>query len=84
LESRGFAVETCRAIVGPLALTTVIRLTAFAYALRRIPLLGASAVAPLAAFMNLRAALEDRVTPAAVRNDNACVYLVQAVVAGDQ
>jgi hypothetical protein len=30
--------------------------------------------------MNVRAVIEDWITPAAVRNDNACVYLVQASV----
>lgn len=82
LESRGFAVEDCKAIVGPLALTTILRLTGFAYVLRRVPLLGPVAAGALAIVMNLRAAVEDRVTPAAIRADNACVYLVQAVVRG--
>jgi SAM-dependent methyltransferase len=82
LQSRGFAIESCRPVVGPLALTTVVRLTAFAYALRRIAGLGPLLLAPLAVVMNLRAVIEDRVTPAAVRNDNACVYVVQATVAG--
>jgi SAM-dependent methyltransferase len=81
LESRGFAVETCRPVVGPLALTTIIRLTAFAYALRKIPVLNRFLVPLLAVIMNLRAALEDRITPAAVREDNACVYIVRASVA---
>jgi SAM-dependent methyltransferase len=82
LESRGFAVETCRSVVGPLALTTIIRLTAFAYPLRKIPLVGELILAPLAAMMNLRAAFEDRITPAEVRRDNACVYVVRASLAG--
>jgi SAM-dependent methyltransferase len=80
LESRGLAVETCQAIVGPLALTTIIRLTAFAYALRNVPLLKGPIVTSLAVVMNLRAALEDRITPAAVRENNACVYMVRACV----
>lgn len=80
LQSRGFAIESCRPVVGPLALTTIMRLTAFAYALRRIPLLGPAMLVPLAIVMNARAVIEDWITPAAVRNDNACVYLVQASV----
>ena len=32
----------------------------------------------LAVVMNLRALLEDAVTPASIRQDNACVYLVRA------
>ena len=81
LESRGFRVDDCRAIVGPLALTTIIRLTAFTYALRKIPLLGRPLATLLAVVMNLRAAFEDRITPPAVRQDNACVYVVRAGVA---
>jgi SAM-dependent methyltransferase len=82
LESRGFSVTSCQPVVGPLALTTIIRLTAFAYALRKIPVLGGIILAPLAIIMNLRAALEDLITPDAVKADNACVYLVHASVAG--
>jgi SAM-dependent methyltransferase len=80
LESHGFAVKSCHPVVGPLALTTIIRLTAFTYALRKNPVLRCL-VAPLALVMNLRAAFEDRITPAAVREDNACVYVVRASVA---
>jgi SAM-dependent methyltransferase len=83
LESRGFTVGSCRSVVGPLALTTIIRLTAFAYALRKNAALRLL-VAPLAVVMNLRAAFEERITPAAVRDDNACVYVVSAHVAEKQ
>ena len=78
LTDRGFAVEHVEAIVGPLATTTLIRLTGFAVVLRRIPLLGRPIAAVLAALMNLRASLEDRLTPKSVRDDNACVFLVRA------
>jgi SAM-dependent methyltransferase len=80
LESSGFSVVSCRAVVGPLALTTIVRLTAFAYALRKLPLLGRPIAAALAAVMNLRAVVEDRFTPKAVRDNNACVYVVRATV----
>ena len=80
LESRGFRVESCRPVVGPLALTTIVRLTAFAFALRKVPLLGAPLLTSLAVVMNLRAVIEDRITPASIRNDNACVYVVRASV----
>jgi hypothetical protein len=53
-------------------------LTAFAYLLRRLPVVGAVLAAILAALMNLRARLEDKITPEQVRNDNACVFLVRA------
>jgi SAM-dependent methyltransferase len=84
LECRGFSVENCEAVVGPLALTTIIRLTAFAYALRKVPIVGALILAPLAIVMNLRAAIEDRITPAAVKADNACVYVVRASLGGQR
>lgn len=78
LADRGLAVEEMHAIAGPLATTTLIRLTAFAYLLRRLPVVGAVLAAILAALMNLRARLEDKITPEQVRNDNACVFLVRA------
>ena len=51
--------EEIVAIVGPLATTTLIRLTGFAIVIRRIPLLGRPIAAVLAVFMNLRARLEE-------------------------
>ena len=78
LADRGLTVEEMHAIAGPLATTTLIRLTAFAYLLRRLPVVGALLAAILAALMNLRARLEDKITPEQVRNDNACVFLVRA------
>jgi hypothetical protein len=53
-------------------------LTAFAYLLRRLPVVGTALAAILAALMNLRARLEDKITPEQIRNDNACVFLVRA------
>lgn len=78
LEARGFAVERVEPLVGPLAWTTQFRLLGFREALRAVPLLGALLLPPLACAMNLRMALEDALTPQAVRRDNACVYLVLA------
>jgi len=78
LESRGWRVDSCTAVVGPLAWTTLIRLTGYCFALRKLPLVGNVAAALLALVMNLRAAAEDRLTPSAIRDDNACVYLVRA------
>ena len=78
LADRGLIVEETHAIVGPLATTTMIRLTAFAFFFRRLPVLGDALARLIAAFMNLRAKLEDRITPEQVRNDNACVFLVRA------
>lgn len=81
LESRGWKVDACAAVVGPLAWTTLIRLTGYCFALRKLPVLGNIAAAGLAAVMNLRAAAEDSLTPAAIRDDNACVYVVRALPA---
>lgn len=77
LESRGFVVERVASLVGPLAWTTHFRLLGYRDVLRRIPLVGPAVVALLAAVMNARMVLEDALTPAAVRERNACVYLVE-------
>lgn len=78
LADRGIVVEDVKAIAGPLATTTLIRLTGMAFFLRRLPLLGGVLASSLAVLMNLRAKLEDRLTPAQIREDNACVFLVRA------
>jgi SAM-dependent methyltransferase len=79
IEARGFTVETIEAIAGPLATTTLIRLAGFAYFLRRLPLAGPPLAGLLAMVMNLRAWLEDRVTPAALTRDNGCVYVTRCI-----
>ena len=81
LETRGLKVEEVFAIAGPLATTTMLRLTGFAFVLRRLPLAGPLLAGALAIVMNLRGLLEDAITPAQMRLDNACVYLVRAKVA---
>jgi SAM-dependent methyltransferase len=78
LSDRRFVVEDVHAIAGPLATTTLIRLTGFAFALRKVPLIGGAFASVLAGIMNLRAMLEDSMTPAAIRNNDACVFLVRA------
>ena len=78
LAERGLTVEEVHAIAGPLATTTLIRLTGFAFALRKIPVAGPVFASALALLMNLRAKLEDSITPASIRFDNACVFLVRA------
>jgi SAM-dependent methyltransferase len=75
LAVRGFEVTDCVPVVGPLAWTTMVRLTCFAVALRKIPVVGPALAAVVAVVMNLKAALEDRVTPGWVTKDNACVYV---------
>ncbi len=77
IEARGFTVRSVEALVGPLATTTLIRLTGFAFILRRLPIIGPVLAGALAVVMNLRGWIEDRVTPAAIVKDNACIYVVR-------
>lgn len=81
IETRGFAVEAITSIVGPLATTTLIRLAGYAYILRRLPVVGRGTAALLTATMNIRGWLEDRITPASIREDNGCVYLTRCAKA---
>ena len=75
IERRGFEVTECIPVVGPLAWTTTVRLTCFAVALRKLPWVGNALAGALAVVMNLKASVEDTVTPAWVTKDNACVYV---------
>jgi SAM-dependent methyltransferase len=84
LAVRGFEVTECVPVVGPLAWTTMVRLTCFAVALRRIPVVGPLLAGAIAVVMNLKAALEDRVTPGWVTKDNACVYVTVSRLAKSQ
>jgi SAM-dependent methyltransferase len=78
VRREGFEVESIAAVVGPLAWTTQFRLFGYRAALLRIPLLGGALTAALCVVMNLRMLVEDRVTPEAIREDNAAVYVVVA------
>lgn len=78
LSNYGFEVVECIPIVGPLAWTTIIRLTCAKFALDKIPMLGPLLGDLLALLMNLRAMIEDAITPDWVKRENACVYLVLA------
>jgi len=84
LGSRGFEVTECIAVTGPLGWTTMVRLTCFAVALRRIPVVGGTLANCAAVVMNLKAAVEDRITPAWVTKDNACVYVTLSRVRGSE
>lgn len=75
LEAHGFDLTECHAVVGPVAYTTVLRITMVAYVLRRVPIFGSTVAAGLTVLANARARLEDAVTPAGVTRDNACVYV---------
>jgi len=75
IEERGFGLVEMRSVIGPLAWTTILRCFGFVYAVRRIPAAGKVLSAAAAVVCNLLAWLEDRLTPAAIRADNACVYV---------
>lgn len=81
LEARGLAVQSVEPLVGPLATTTLIRLAGFAFLLRRLPIVGPALAMGLAMVMNLRGWLEDWATPADIRRDNACIYVVRCTKA---
>lgn len=78
LEANGFVVDEIISIVGPLATTTLIRLTGFVFFLRKLPVLGPVLGNILSALMNMRAFVEDAVTPESIRKNDACVYFVRA------
>lgn len=77
IETRGFAVGHVDSIVGPLGTTTMVRLTGFAFFLRRVPLVGSLVVGALAIVMNFRGWIEEKFTPEPIRYDNGCVYVTQ-------
>ncbi len=78
IEARGFEVVECSPVVGPLAWTTMVRLTCLAVAVRGIPVLGKPLANLAGIVMNARAWVEDKITPAWVTKDNASVYVVLA------
>jgi SAM-dependent methyltransferase len=75
VEAQGFRLVEMQAVVGPLAWTTILRSFGVAYAVRRIPVAGKVLSWSAALFCNLLAWLEDRLTPAQITADNACVYV---------
>ena len=75
VEAAGFTLVSMRAVAGPLAWTTVLRSLGWCHALGKIPLAGGALSAMLATVFGLKAWLEDRVTPASITRDNACVYV---------
>ncbi len=75
IEAHGFRTVEMRPVVGPLAWTSILRSFGVAYAMRGVPLVGPALAAGAATLYNARAWLEDRMTPAAVSENNACVYV---------
>jgi hypothetical protein len=75
LANHGFETTECIALVGPLAWTTLVRLTCGYQACLRVPIVGKVLANVLALLMNMRGYIEELLTPDWVRHDNACVYL---------
>ena len=75
IETHAFAVREIESIVGPLGTTTMIRLTGFAFFLRRLPLIGQFLAGLVAVIMNARGWIEELITPEQFRVDNGCVYV---------
>ena len=75
LQAHGFEVMECRPVVGPMAWTTIIRMTGIAQFLRAIPGIGRGIGNVVTLAANARARLEEAVTPAWITADNACVYV---------
>jgi SAM-dependent methyltransferase len=76
----GFETTECMALLGPLAWTTLVRLTCGYQLCLRVPVLGRALAGALALIMNVRGYLEERITPDWVRRDNACVYVTVSKV----
>lgn len=75
LRDRGFDIEAVDGLVGPLAWTTQFRLLGLHHVLGKIPVFGRMILFPIVCLMNFRMVLEDAITPASIRQDNACIYL---------
>lgn len=75
VEAHRFRLLEMRSVVGPLAWTTILRSYGCAYVFRRVPIVGNVLSATAALAYNLRAWLEDSMTPERVTENNACVYV---------
>lgn len=75
VEAHGFRLLAMQPVVGPLAWTSILRSYGLAYACSRLPVVGGAVASLGALFYNVRAYLEDRITPEHVTANNACVYV---------
>lgn len=82
MAAHGFETTECLAVLGPLAWTTLLRLTCGYQLCMRVPLIGRALASLLALVMNARGCLEELLTPEWVRRDNACVYVTLSRAAG--
>lgn len=78
LAAHGFEVESIVGLMGPLAWTTQFRLFGYREVLRRIPVVRTLVLPLFTILMNLRMELEDAVTPDAIRQTDASIYVVVA------
>jgi SAM-dependent methyltransferase len=78
LTTRGFIVDDITGLVGPLAWTTQFRALGFHHLLVSIPLIGGLLAGAIAAILNTRMAIEDRLTPVHWVQTNAAVYVLVA------
>lgn len=81
LAANGFEATECVAVLGPLAWTTVLRLTGICHFCRKIPMIGHLLANMFAFTLNVRGFIEDLVTPSSVTQNNACVYVTLSRVA---
>jgi SAM-dependent methyltransferase len=75
VEAHGFKMTEIRPVVGPLAWTSILRSFGAAYFFRRVPFAGKALSAATTLLYNLRASLDDAITPAQITAENACVYV---------
>lgn len=75
VEAQGFSLVRMEPVVGPLAWTTIFRSLGMVHFLKRLPVLGAPLAGLAAMGFNLRAWLEEGLTPREVTADNACTYM---------
>jgi len=75
IEAHDFSLVDMRAVIGPLAWTSILRSFGVAYAARRVPVVGHTVASLAAILYNMRAWCEDRITPVQVTANNACVYV---------
>ena len=75
VEAAGFVLVSLRPVAGPLAWTTILRSIGLAHFLAKVPIAGRLVAGMTSCLLNLKAWLEDRVTPQAVIRDNACTYV---------
>jgi SAM-dependent methyltransferase len=75
LEGRGFKVEEVKSVIGPLAWTTQFRLLGWWHLLHKLGLFGKVALGAVCFLMNTKMIVEDLITPAAISENNACVYV---------